>query len=55
MSQGAYAGKTHSGRYAGAMRTSFIALFLLAALAGCEREGPLERAGDKVENATDRK
>jgi predicted small lipoprotein YifL len=48
------------------MRTSFIALFRLAALAGCEREGPLERAGesadrtieragDKVENATDRK
>jgi predicted small lipoprotein YifL len=48
------------------MRTSLIALFLAAALAGCDREGPLERAGeavdrtveragDKVEDATDRK
>jgi len=54
------------GRYADAMRTSLIVLFLAAALAGCDREGPLERAGeavdrtveragDKVEDATDRK
>lgn len=43
-----------------------IALSLLLALAACDREGPLERAGeavdrtveragDKVEDATDRK
>jgi predicted small lipoprotein YifL len=48
------------------MKTLCLALLAVAFLAACEREGPLERAGenadraieragDKIENATDRK
>jgi hypothetical protein len=48
------------------MKTLCLALLAAAFLAACEREGPLERAGekvdraiertgDKIENATDRK
>jgi predicted small lipoprotein YifL len=51
------------------MKSFYWAVFVLAALTalmGCEREGPaerageavdraVERAGDKIENATDRK
>ena len=54
------------GRYPGPMKTLCLALLAAAFLAACEREGPLERAGenadraieragDKIEKATDRK
>jgi hypothetical protein len=54
------------GSYAGRMRTLCFALLAAALLVACDREGPLERAGekvdraveragDKIENATDRK
>jgi hypothetical protein len=53
-------------RYAFIMKTLCLALLAAAFLAACDREGPLERAGekvdraiertgDKIENATDRK
>ena len=48
------------------MKAFYLAVFVLTALTACEREGPaerageavdraVERAGDKIENATDRK
>ena len=48
------------------MKTLCLALFTLALVSDCDREGPAERAGeavdrtveyagDKIENATDRK
>lgn len=35
------------------MRTFYFALVLLALLGACEREGPAERAGEKVDRAVE--
>jgi hypothetical protein len=36
------------------MKTLCLALLAAAFLVACEREGPLERAGEKVDNAVER-
>lgn len=35
------------------MRSFYFALVLLALLGACEREGPAERAGERVDRAVD--
>jgi hypothetical protein len=46
-----------SRRRAGAqnrpMRSFYLAVFVLALLGACEREGPAERAGEKIDRAAE--
>jgi hypothetical protein len=35
------------------MKTFYFALFVVALLGACEREGPAERAGEKIDRAAE--
>jgi hypothetical protein len=35
------------------MRSFYLAVFVLALLGACEREGPAERAGEKIDRAAE--